>query len=222
MFEMKQEFSPFNVVAFSGNYVPYKYDLKRFCAVGSVTYDHLDPSIYTVLTAPSADPGTAVCDFVIFPPRWMVMQHTFRPPYFHRNTMTEFMGMIWGEYDAKKGGFVPGGSSLHSCMTPHGPDAQTFAKQSDPTLVDTNAPEFFDKGLAFMFETNVLLEISDAAMTSKYRELDYQACWKNMPNTFDPDQKVEANPKTNLMDWRKEATGGEYNSDSPTAKRRKK
>ena len=101
IFKTLQKFSPFNVVAWRGNYVPYKYDLSRFCCMNSVTYDHPDPSIYTVLTCQSDDPGTAVCDFVIFPPRWMVMEHSFRPPYYHRNTMSEFMGMIWGVYDAK-------------------------------------------------------------------------------------------------------------------------
>jgi homogentisate 1,2-dioxygenase len=125
-FEARQAFSPFDVVAWHGNYAPYKYDLAKFCPVNAVVYDHLDPSIFTVLTCPSEDPGTAVADFVIFPPRWCVQEHTFRPPYYHRNCMTEYMGLIRGDYDAKAEGFVPGGGSLHSCMTPHGPDRYTW------------------------------------------------------------------------------------------------
>ena len=138
--------NPFDVVAWHGNYAPYKYDLRRFMTMNSVNYDHPDPSVYTVLSCLSDTPGVAIADFVIFPPRWMVMEHTFRPPYYHRNIMSEFMGQIWGAYDAKVG-FVPGASSLHSCMTPHGPDAKTFEGASNAELT----PEFFDKGLAFMY-----------------------------------------------------------------------
>ena len=115
---------PFDVVAWHGNYAPYKYDLARFNTLGSVSFDHPDPSIFTVLTAPSEVPGTANCDFVIFPPRWLVAEHTFRPPWFHRNVMNEFMGLVHGVYDAKAEGFVPGGMSLHNCMAAHGPDAR--------------------------------------------------------------------------------------------------
>lgn len=222
MFECNQG-CPFNVVAYHGNYVPYKYDLKKFCCMNSVTYDHPDPSIYTVLTCQSADPGVAVCDFVIFPPRWMAMTHTFRPPYFHRNTMTEFMGMIWGEYDAKKGGFVPGGSSLHSCMTPHGPDAETFKTHSDPSKVDTNEPAFFDKGLAFMFESSLILELNPDALTCPERQLDYQACWSNMPKTFDASLQVESAPRntTNLLHWRSESAKQQQQEEQGGSKRRK-
>eukprot|EP00516_Mucochytrium_quahogii_P011981 CAMPEP_0203798762 /NCGR_PEP_ID=MMETSP0100_2-20121128/9493_1 /ASSEMBLY_ACC=CAM_ASM_000210 /TAXON_ID=96639 /ORGANISM=" , Strain NY0313808BC1" /LENGTH=464 /DNA_ID=CAMNT_0050704473 /DNA_START=246 /DNA_END=1637 /DNA_ORIENTATION=+ len=206
MFEMSQHFSPYNVVAYHGNYVPYKYDLRKFCCMNSVTYDHPDPSIYTVLTCPSAVPGVAVADFVIFPPRWMAMEHTFRPPWFHRNTMTEYMGMIWGQYDAKKGGFVAGGSSLHSCMIPHGPDASTFTAASDPSKVDTTKPEFFDKGLAFMFETTYMLGVSDKALNSKHREYTYQECWKDMPETFSKTKKRLAEGSSDgsdILTWRK-------------------
>ena len=137
LFQCTQAFSPFNVVAYRGNYVPYKYDLRKFCCMNSVTYDHPDPSIYTVLTCPSDTPGVAIADFVIFPPRWMVMEHSFRPPWYHRNCMCEYMGMIYGVYDAKSGGsskdgekpktgFVPGGGSLHSPMQAHGPDHGKF------------------------------------------------------------------------------------------------
>ncbi|KAF0759132.1 hypothetical protein AaE_003749, partial [Aphanomyces astaci] len=123
MFAAHMTFSPFNVVAWHGNYVPYKYNLDHFCTMNSVNYDHPDPSIYTVLTCQTDEPGCAVADFVIFPPRWMVQEKTFRPPYYHRNHMTEFMGMVYGHYDAKTDdGFVPGGASLHSCHTAHGPD----------------------------------------------------------------------------------------------------
>src|SRR5262249_16798281 len=126
--------SPLNVVAWHGNYAPYKYDLSKFQVINSVSFDHCDPSIFTVLTSPSEMPGFANVDFVIFPPRWSVAEHTFRPPYYHRNMMSEFMGLILGVYDAKEEGFVPGGASLHNCMSSHGPDADTFEKASNTEL----------------------------------------------------------------------------------------
>lgn len=172
---------PYDVVAWHGNYAPYKYDLERFCTMNSVSFDHPDPSIYTVLTAPSDEPGMAVADFVVFPPRWMVMEHSFRPPYFHRNIMSEFMGMIYGRYDAKAGGFVPGGASLHSCTTPHGPDATTFTRASASDL----QPEKFEGGLAFMFETGQMLKLSTYAVEAPHNDRDYQKCWENMPKLFD-------------------------------------
>jgi len=129
-FEYTIDHSPFDVVAWHGNYAPYKYDLRKFCTLGSISYDHPDPSIFTVLTCQSDDPGQAVVDFVIFPPRWLVAEHTFRPPFYHRNTMSEFMGNISGVYDAKEFGFCPGASSLHSCMSGHGPETAVFEKAS--------------------------------------------------------------------------------------------
>ena len=137
LFKANMTFSPFNVVAWHGNYVPYRYNLEKFCTVNAVDFDHLDPSIFTVLTCQTDEPGVAVADFVIFPPRFMVQKHTFRPPYYHRNCMTEYMGLIYGTYDAKKagkGGFQPGSASLHSCDAAHGPDADTFVKASNATL----------------------------------------------------------------------------------------
>jgi homogentisate 1,2-dioxygenase len=171
--------SPFNVVAWHGNYLPYKYDLKCFCAVNSVTYDHLDPSIYTVLTCPSETlAGTAVADFVIFPPRFMATDtNTFRPPWFHRNTMSEYMGLIYGKYDAKQD-FQPGGATLHNCMIPHGPDAVTYHKAvADPCT----APTYFDGGLAFMFETCFPLQVSpQALLDTSWRDVNYPQCWQNL------------------------------------------
>jgi homogentisate 1,2-dioxygenase len=172
--------TPFNVVAWHGNYVPYRYDLEKFCCMNSVTFDHPDPSIYTVLTAKSDDPGTASCDFVIFPPRWMVMENTFRPPWYHRNCMSEFMGMVYGKYDAKEG-FQAGGASLHSCMTPHGPDAATFHGASNAEL----KPHKFDGGLAFMFETNVMLNIAKTALDAEHRDKEYFKCWEGIPRNFE-------------------------------------
>jgi homogentisate 1,2-dioxygenase len=183
-FVAESDHSPFDVVAWHGNYAPYKYDLDKFCCMNSVTYDHPDPSIYTVLTAPSAEVGTAVCDFVIFPPRWMVMEHSFRPPYYHRNCMSEFMGMIYGKYDAKEG-FVAGGSSLHSCMTPHGPDSDTFFKASTDPLDPTK----FEGGLAFMFESTYMFNMSDEAVNAPGRETTYNECWSNLPRLFDPSNR---------------------------------
>lgn len=174
--------TPFNVVAWHGNYLPYKYDLSKFCAINSVSYDHLDPSIYTVLQCVGDETGTALCDFVIFPPRWMSTDpDTFRPPWFHRNTMTEFMGLIHGGYDAKKA-FLPGGASLHSCMTPHGPDATSYDKAvADPC----EQPTHFSGGLAFMFETSCMLRLTDFALGHESVEKNYGECWKELPNRYE-------------------------------------
>ena len=184
MFRATRSRSPYNVVAWHGNYAPYKYNMDNFVTMNSVSVDHPDPSIYTVLTCQTDTPGVALCDFVIFPPRWMVMDHSFRPPYYHRNCMTEFMGMVYGSYDAKKG-FVPGGSSLHSCMTPHGPDAETFYGASTAEL----KPEYFSGGLAFMFETTLMLHVTDYAKSGPHREVDYQSCWEGLPKMFDPSKR---------------------------------
>jgi homogentisate 1,2-dioxygenase len=180
MFTSQLDYSPFNVVAWHGNYVPYKYDLRKFNCINSVSYDHPDPSIYTVLTCPSDEPGTAVADFVIFPPRWIVMDHTFRPPYFHRNCMSEYMGNIYGTYDAKQGGFVSGGASLHSCMIPHGPDTQTFLKASKEEL----QPKYFNGGLSFMFESCYLLKVAPQSLSSNTLQGNYSDCWQDLPNLF--------------------------------------
>eukprot|EP01031_Cornospumella_fuschlensis_P050609 gene50609-61904_t len=151
--ETKIGHSPLDVVAWHGNYAPLKYDLRTYCPVGAILFDHPDPSIFTVLTAPSETPGTANIDFVIFPERWMVGENTFRPPWFHRNLMNEFMGLIQGAYDAKAGGFTPGGASLHNCMSAHGPDnASTTA-----AIAAELKPHKLDHTMAFMFETGRVL-----------------------------------------------------------------
>jgi len=162
-FQYEQDHSPFNVVAWHGNYYPYKFDVKMFNTMGSISFDHPDPSIFTVLTAQSDDPGQAILDFVVFPPRWLVAERTFRPPYYHRNTMSEFMGNIKGTYDAKEKGFVPGASSLHSTMSGHGPETEVFNKASKADL----KPAFVGEDcLAFMFETCYLMKLTDYAMSS--------------------------------------------------------
>lgn len=184
LFQGRMLHSPFDVVAWHGNYNPYKYNLDDFVTMNSVSVDHPDPSIYTVITCPSGTPGVAVCDFVIFPPRWMVMDRSFRPPYYHRNVMSEFMGMIYGKYDAKVG-FVPGGASLHSIMTAHGPDSDTFYAASTAKL----EPERFTGGLAFMFESTYLLRLTDYAIDAPHREVDYTKCWERLPKVFDPTRK---------------------------------
>lgn len=153
MFLRKQDHSPFNVVAWHGNYVPYRYDLSRFMVINATAFDHADPSIFTVLTCKTPEPGVALCDFVIFPPRWAVQEHSFRPPYYHRNCMSEFMGLIHGEYEAKKEGFLPGGGSLHSVMAPHGPDMATFEKASTEPLSPVRVA---DNTQAFMFESTLM------------------------------------------------------------------
>jgi len=178
--------SPLDVVAWHGNYAPYKYDLRRFNAIGSISYDHPDPSIFLVLHAPTDTPGVDSLDFVIFPPRWLAAEDTFRPPWFHRNVASEFMGLVHGVYDAKADGFVPGGASLHNCMTGHGPDAQTFASAS---RADTTKPHKIDATLAFMFETRTLLRPTRFALDTPQRQPDYQDCWQGLDKHFDPEQR---------------------------------
>ncbi|SEW16410.1 homogentisate 1,2-dioxygenase [Luteibacter sp. 329MFSha] len=175
--------SPLDVVAWHGNYTPYKYDLRRFNTIGSIAVDHPDPSIFTVLTSASDTPGVANMDFVIFPPRWLVAEHTFRPPYFHRNVASEFMGLIDGAYDAKAGGFVPGGSSLHNCMSGHGPDAASFEKASH---ADVSRPDHIVGTMAFMFETRKVIRPSRQALESKALQGDYYECWRGLKKHFDP------------------------------------
>jgi homogentisate 1,2-dioxygenase len=177
--------SPLDVVAWHGNNVPYKYDLRRFNTIGTVSFDHPDPSIFTVLTSPTSVPGMANMDFVIFPPRWMVAEKTFRPPWFHRNLMNEFMGLIQGEYDAKAEGFLPGGASLHACMSAHGPDAETCAKAIAVEL----APNKIDNTMAFMFETSQVLRPSRQALDSPQLQADYDSCWASLPSTFNPNRR---------------------------------
>ncbi len=173
--------SPLDVVGWHGNYAPYKYDLRRFNTIGSISYDHPDPSIFTVLTSPSGVPGTANLDLAIFPPRWLVAQDTFRPPWFHRNVASEFMGLLAGVYDAKAEGFLPGGASLHNCMSGHGPDAATFDKAS---AADLSKPDVIRDTMAFMFETRAVIRPTAQAMASTTRQKDYQDCWTGLRNNF--------------------------------------
>ncbi|EME29474.1 homogentisate 1,2-dioxygenase [Galdieria sulphuraria] len=175
LFRFSLDHSPFDVVGWHGNYAPFIYDLSLFCPVNSVLYDHMDPSIFTVLTCKSSVPGLAVVDFVIFPPRWMTQEHTFRPPYFHRNCMTEYMGLIRGIYDAKAEGFVPGSASLHSMMSAHGPDAVTFEMASNVELSPSRVGE---ESLAFMFETSRMLKLTDWALDPKHLDVNYIDCWQ--------------------------------------------
>ena len=172
--------SPLDVVAWRGNYAPYKYDLALFNAMNTVSFDHPDPSIFTVLTSPSETPGTANVDFVIFPPRWVVAEHTFRPPWFHRNVMSEYMGLVHGAYDAKAEGFVPGGGSLHNCMAGHGPDAATFEQASRAPL----APRRIDDTLAFMFESRRVFRPTRFALEAPQLQKDYLACWSGLRKHF--------------------------------------
>jgi homogentisate 1,2-dioxygenase len=165
--------SPLDVAGWHGNYAPYKYDLSKFNAIGTVSYDHPDPSIFTVLTSPTNTPGTANVDFVIFPPRWMVAEDTFRPPWFHRNMMSEFMGLITGVYDAKAGGFAPGGASLHNCMSGHGPDQASY----DAAIKADLTPHKIDNTMAFMFESSNVIRPTKFALETPAMQLDYDECW---------------------------------------------
>ena len=173
--------SPLDVVAWHGNHAPCKYDLRKFNTIGSISFDHPDPSIFLVLTSPSDTPGVGNMDFVIFPPRVLVAQNTFRPPWFHRNIASEFMGLIFGAYDAKAEGFAPGGASLHNCMTGHGPDAATFDKASN---ADTSKTDYIAGTMAFMFEARNVIRPTKTAMDAAHRQRDYQACWAGLRNNF--------------------------------------
>ncbi|CAL4868446.1 Homogentisate 1,2-dioxygenase [Asticcacaulis sp. MM231] len=171
----RTDHSPLDVVAWHGNLAPYRYDLRRFNTINTVSFDHPDPSIFTVLTSPSETPGTANADFVIFPPRWMVAEHTFRPPWFHRNIMSEFMGLITGAYDAKADGFAAGGASLHNCMNGHGPDKASF----EAAIAADLKPHKIDGTMAFMFETRLPLIPTTHAMETPLLQSDYDQCWDN-------------------------------------------
>jgi homogentisate 1,2-dioxygenase len=172
--------SPLDVVAWHGNYAPFKYDLGGFNTINTVSFDHPDPSIFTVLTSPSDTAGVANVDFVIFPPRWQVAEHSFRPPWFHRNVMNEFMGLITGVYDAKEAGFAPGGASLHNCMSAHGPDAATWSRASQAELV----PQKLVDTMAFMFETRQVMHPTRHAMSSPQLQKDYDEAWTGFPRPF--------------------------------------
>jgi homogentisate 1,2-dioxygenase len=192
LWEAAIDHSPLDVVAWHGNYAPYKYDLARFNTINTVSFDHPDPSIFTVLTSPSDTPGVANIDFVIFPPRWMVAEHTFRPPYFHRNVMSEFMGLIFGQYDAKEEGFTPGGASLHNCMSPHGPDAEAFEKARNADL----KPQRYENTLAFMFESRYVIRPTKFAMETEALQKDYIDCWQGLKKNFDSrDLEVALQPQ---------------------------
>jgi homogentisate 1,2-dioxygenase len=172
--------SPLNVVAWHGNYVPYKYDLARFMVINTVSFDHPDPSIFTVLTSPSGEPGVANVDFVIFPPRWMVAEETFRPPWFHRNVMSELMGLVHGVYDAKAEGFLPGGVSIHNCMQPHGPDVPTFDKATNAEL----APHKIGNSLAFMWESRWVFRPTKHALQAPQLQKDYDRVWDGFKKRY--------------------------------------
>ncbi|HXW26851.1 MAG TPA: homogentisate 1,2-dioxygenase [Xanthobacteraceae bacterium] len=176
--------SPLDVVAWHGNYAPYKYDLKRFSPVGAVLFDHPDPSIFTCLTSPSETHGTANIDFVLFPERWSVAENTFRPPWYHRNIMSEFMGLVYGVYDAKPEGFVPGGMSLHNMMLPHGPDSDAFRRASDAAL----QPVKLANTMAFMFESRFRQRVTRYAAAVETRQDDYIDCWAGLTKRFDPNR----------------------------------
>ncbi|MBS0357673.1 MAG: homogentisate 1,2-dioxygenase [Proteobacteria bacterium] len=185
LWQAKIKHSPLDVVAWHGNYAPYKYSLKLFNTINTVSFDHIDPSIFTVLTSPSNTPGVANVDFVIFPERWMVAEHTFRPPYFHRNMMSEFMGLIYGPYDAKEEGFLPGGCSLHNCMSAHGPDKEAYEKAVNNPL----KPARYDGNLAIMFESSLVWQPTAFAWNANFRQKNYLESWQGLEAKFSDTQK---------------------------------
>lgn len=189
-FHAEQKSSPFDVVAWHGNYAPFKYDLAKFMVINATAFDHADPSIFTVLTCSSSRRGIAIADFVIFPPRWAVQEHTFRPPYYHRNCMSEFMGLIYGNYEAKVGGFMPGGASLHSMMTPHGPDAKCFQAASTCGLKPERVA---DNTQSFMFETSLGLSVTKWALECAELDTNYHQCWKDIQHNFSAISKTANN-----------------------------
>ena len=173
--------SPLDVVAWHGNYCAYKYDLRTYSPVGAILFDHPDPSIFTVLTAPSGQEGTANIDFVLFRERWMVAEHSFRPPWYHKNIMSELMGNIYGVYDAKPQGFAPGGISLHNCMLPHGPDRDAFEGASNAEL----GPEKLDNTMSFMFETRFPQHLTEFAAREAPMQPEYVEVWNRLEKKFD-------------------------------------
>ena len=173
--------SPLDVVAWHGNYTPYKYDLNAYCPVGATLFDHPDPSIYTVLSAPSGVEGTANVDFVLFRDRWSVAENTFRPPWYHKNVMSELMGNIHGQYDAKPEGFIPGGMSLHNMMLPHGPDKAAFEAASNAKL----EPQKLENTMSFMFETRFPQHLTKFAACEAPLQDDYIDCWVDLEKKFD-------------------------------------
>jgi len=173
--------SPLDIVAWHGNYAACKYDLRSYAPVGAILFDHPDPSIFTVLTAPSGQPGTANIDFVLFRERWLVAEHSFRPPWYHKNLMSELMGNIYGQYDAKPQGFAPGGISLHNMMLPHGPDRPAFEGASNADL----RPEKLDNTMSFMFETRFPQHLTRFAATEAPLQDDYIDCWDGLEKKFD-------------------------------------
>ncbi|MFO1258132.1 MAG: homogentisate 1,2-dioxygenase [Gammaproteobacteria bacterium] len=180
LFVAELNHSPLNVVAWHGNYAPYKYNLNHFNTINTVSFDHPDPSIFTVLTSPSDSPGVANMDFVIFPERWMVGENTFRPPYYHRNIMSEYMGLIKGVYDAKSDEFAPGGGSLHNIMSAHGPDAASFEAATNASL----KAEKQIGTLAFMFESRYPWHPSRFALQGEILQKDYHDCWQGLKSHF--------------------------------------
>ncbi len=180
MWAAETRYSPLDVVAWHGNLVPYKYDLLKFMVIGTISFDHPDPSIFTVLTSPSGPAGLANVDFVIFPPRWLVGEDTFRPPWYHRNFMSEFMGLVCGQYDAKPEGFVPGGASLHNTMSAHGPDVDAFENATKADL----KPVKLDDTMAFMFETRYPIRLTDWAANSPQMQHGYSTCWDGLEKKF--------------------------------------
>jgi len=185
LWQCSVDHSPLDVVAWHGTHYPYKYDLRKFNVIGSVSFDHPDPSIFTVLTSPTDTPGVANLDFAAFAPRALVMENTFRPPWFHRNVASEFMGLIEGAYDAKGEGFAPGGCSLHNCMSGHGPDADTFAVAS---TLDTSKPQYLRDTMAFMFETRNVIRPTARALESDLLQSEYYQCWQGLKKNFNPHQ----------------------------------
>ena len=181
LWSCQMDHSPLDVVAWHGNYAPFRYDLRRFNTIGSISFDHPDPSIFTVLTSPSGESGVANCDFVIFPDRWLVAENTFRPPWYHRNFMSEYMGLIYGAYDAKEEGFVPGGGSLHNQMSAHGPDLDAFEKASNADL----KPQKLEGTLAFMFESRYILRPTKFAMETSQLQQEYFEVWQLLKKNFE-------------------------------------
>jgi homogentisate 1,2-dioxygenase len=172
---------PYDVVAWHGNHVPCKYDLAHFNAMGSVSFDHPDPSILTVLTCPLDDHGNNMADVLVFSGRWEVAEHTFRPPYYHRNVATEFSYIV--ALPEPYSGFEKGAYFLSPSMTPHGISGRAHRQALEADDAPRRLP---DGSIWVMFETALGLRLTPWAMASGNRDDAYHELWTDMPATFSP------------------------------------
>lgn len=161
--------TPFDVAGWFGNHVPYVYDLADFSPVGNTLLDHGDPSIYCVLSAPNLD-------LIVFPPRWDATAHTFRPPYFHRNTIAEINGIL--RDDEHHAPFVPGCVFITPPLTPHGVGGRTVERER---ARDDDAPYRVHDSLWFQLESPLAPVLAAWAHPVE----DWSATWPSARSYFE-------------------------------------